>query len=57
MSALPTKADMRLVVQKCPLSATSRHCYVSYLPGRTKSPGVGRREDGRGRGLEVRIAA
>ena len=25
MSALPTKADMRLAVQKCPLSATNGH--------------------------------
>jgi hypothetical protein len=25
MSALPTKADMRLAVQKCPLSARSGH--------------------------------
>jgi hypothetical protein len=25
MSALPTKADMRLAVQKCPLSARSSH--------------------------------
>ena len=25
MSALPTKADMRLAVQKCPLSAKSGH--------------------------------
>jgi len=25
MSALPTKADMRLAVQKCPLSAINRH--------------------------------
>ena len=25
MSALPTKADMRLAVQKCPLSANNRH--------------------------------
>ena len=25
MSALPTKPDMRLAVQKCPLSAINRH--------------------------------
>ena len=25
MSALPTKADMRLAIQKCPLRAISRH--------------------------------
>ena len=25
MSALPTKADMHVAIQKCPLSARSRH--------------------------------
>jgi hypothetical protein len=29
MSALPTKADMRLAVQKCPLSAKSGHRFAS----------------------------
>ena len=31
MSALPTKADMRLAIQKCPLSARSRHLSVFTL--------------------------
>ena len=30
MSALPTKAGMRLAVQKCPLSAISRHLRTSF---------------------------
>ena len=29
MSALPTKADMRLAIQKCPLSANSGHRFAS----------------------------
>ena len=34
MSALPTKADMCLAVQKCPLSATSRlsSCQLGVWP-------------------------
>jgi signal-transduction protein with cAMP-binding, CBS, and nucleotidyltransferase domain len=31
MSALPTKADMRLAVQKCPLSAISGHLLLDLF--------------------------
>ena len=47
MSALPTKADMRLAVQKCPLSANSRHWlrrglqYAAAQPRRIRREGDG----------------
>jgi hypothetical protein len=42
MSALPTKADMRLAIQKCPLSAKSRRDdrVPTMAPDRTPLPPV-----------------
>jgi hypothetical protein len=41
MSALPTKADMRLAIQKCPLSAKSRTLPSQSCPPQSNAPLAG----------------